>query len=82
MNKGYQRFYPNLVEVLAIAIFVAAIPHAWAAEQAGSSPTRTIQTLSGMPPVIDSNNLYSETKSDKLSFDCRETPSTRLRAQP
>ena len=62
-----QRFYANLVAVLAVAIFVAAIPLAWAAEQAGSSPTRTIQTLPGMPPVVDSNNLYSETRSDKLS---------------
>ena len=67
MNKGYPRFYPNLVAVLAVAIFVAAIPLARAAEQAGSSPTRTIQTLPGMPPVVDSNNLYSETRSDKLS---------------
>ena len=67
VNKVYQKFYPNLVAVLAVAIFVAAIPLAWAAEQAGSSPTRTIQTLPGMPPVVDSNNLYSEIRSDKLS---------------
>jgi YVTN family beta-propeller protein len=67
VTKGYQRLYPNLVAVLALAIFVAAIPLAWAAEQAGSSPARTIQTLPGMPPVVDSNNLYSETRSDKLS---------------
>jgi YVTN family beta-propeller protein len=67
VTKGYQRFYPNLAMVLAVAIFVAAIPLAWAAEQTGSSPARTIQTLPGMPPVIDSNNLYSEIKSDKLS---------------
>ena len=67
VNKGYQRFYPNLVAVLAVAFFVAAIPLAWAAEQASSSPARTIQTLAGMPPVVDSNNLYSEIRSDKLS---------------
>src|SRR5262244_950079 len=65
--NGFQRFYPNLVAVLAVAIFVAAIPLAWAAEQAGSSPARTIQTLAGMPPVVDSGNLYSEIRSDKLS---------------
>jgi len=65
--NGFQRFYPNLVAVLALAIFVAAVPLAWAAEQAGSSPARTIQTLAGMPPVIDSGNLYSEIRSDKLS---------------
>ncbi|HEX6769809.1 MAG TPA: hypothetical protein VF208_10700, partial [Candidatus Binatia bacterium] len=28
---------------------------------------RTIQTVPGMPAVIDPNNLYSETRSDKLS---------------
>jgi YVTN family beta-propeller protein len=67
VTKGYQRFYPNLVAVLAVAIFVAAIPFAWAAEQAISSATRTVQTLPGMPPVVDPNNLYSETRSDKLS---------------
>ena len=67
MTKGYQRFYPNLVAVLAVAIFVASIPFAWAAEQAISSATRTVQTLPGMPPVVDPNNLYSETRSDKLS---------------
>jgi YVTN family beta-propeller protein len=67
VTKGYQRFYPNLAMVLAVAIFVAAIPLAWAAEQTGSSPARTIQTLPGMPPVVDSGNLYSETRSDKLS---------------
>jgi YVTN family beta-propeller protein len=67
VTKGYQRFYPNLVAVLAVAIFVASIPFAWAAEQAISSATRTVQTLPGMPPVVDPNNLYSETRSDKLS---------------
>jgi YVTN family beta-propeller protein len=67
VSKGYQRFYPNLVAILAVAIFVAAIPFAWAAEQAISSATRTVQTLPGMPPVVDPNNLYSETRSDKLS---------------
>ncbi len=32
-----------------------------------SEPAPTIQTVPGMPPVIDPNNLYSETRSDKLS---------------
>jgi YVTN family beta-propeller protein len=67
VTKGYQRFYPNLVAVLALAIFVQPIPLARAAEQTGSAVARTIQTLPGMPPVVDSNNLYSETRSDKLS---------------
>jgi YVTN family beta-propeller protein len=59
--------YRNLVVALATAVLTASIPHALAAEQAGNSATRTVQTLSGMPPVVDPNNLYSETRSDKLS---------------
>lgn len=34
---------------------------------AGEVSPRTIQTVPGMPPVIDPNNLYSETRPDKLS---------------
>ena len=67
MTKRYQRLYPNLVVALALAAFAARIPFAWAAEQSGSSPSRIVQTLPGMPAVVDPNNLYSETRSDKLS---------------
>jgi YVTN family beta-propeller protein len=59
--------YRNLVVALATAVLTASIPHAFAADQAGNSATRAVQTLPGMPPVVDSNNLYSETRSDKLS---------------
>ncbi|MGH7875825.1 MAG: YncE family protein [Candidatus Binatia bacterium] len=34
---------------------------------AAESPARTIQTISGMPPVVEPNNLYSETRPSKLS---------------
>lgn len=34
---------------------------------AADSTTRSIQTVPGMPPVIDPKNLYSETRSDNLS---------------
>lgn len=34
---------------------------------AGEAFPRTIQTVPGMPPVIEPNNLYSETRPDKLS---------------
>jgi YVTN family beta-propeller protein len=67
VTKRYQRLYPNLLVALAVAAFAASIPLAWAAEQAGGSASRTVQTLPGMPPVVDPNNLYSETQSDKLS---------------
>jgi YVTN family beta-propeller protein len=67
VTKGYHRLCPNLVAVLAVAIFVAAIPAPWAAEQAVSAAPRSVQTLPGMPGVMDPNNLYSETRPDKLS---------------
>jgi YVTN family beta-propeller protein len=63
----HQRLYRNLVVALAAAVITASIPLARAAEQAGRSPERTVQTPPGMPPVVDPNNLYSETRSDKLS---------------
>ena len=34
---------------------------------AAETGQRTIQTVPGMPTVVDANNLYSETRSDKLS---------------
>lgn len=38
------------------------------AAQIGTKPAaRTIQTVPGMPPVVDPTNLYSETRPDKLS---------------
>ena len=67
MTNLHQRLYRNLVVALATAVLTASISLARAAEQAGSSPERTVQTLPGMPPVVDPNNLYSETRSDKLS---------------
>ena len=38
-----------------------------AAESSDTSLPRKIQTVTGMAPVVDPNNLYSETRSDKLS---------------
>ena len=45
------------------AAFLWSSSMATAAEPA----PRTIQTVPGMPPVIDPNNLYSETRPEKLS---------------
>jgi YVTN family beta-propeller protein len=42
-------------------------PFATGAEPGANSAPRAIQTVPGMPRVVDSNNLYSETRSDKLS---------------
>jgi YVTN family beta-propeller protein len=39
----------------------------WAGAAAAQPVTRPVETVPGMPPVPDLNNLYSETRSDKLS---------------
>jgi YVTN family beta-propeller protein len=39
----------------------------WQAQARAGEAPRTIQTVPGMPPVLDPNNLYSETRPDKLS---------------
>lgn len=51
---------------LALVIFTPflSLRTAPATESPG---TRTIQTIPGMPPVIDPNNLYSETRADKMN---------------
>ena len=50
------------------AAFILAMLCALPSRLIAAEPVaRSIQTVSGMPPVIDPNNLYSETRSDKLS---------------
>jgi YVTN family beta-propeller protein len=34
---------------------------------AAQQPARTVETVPGMPPVIDPSNLYSETRANKMS---------------
>ena len=50
---------------LLVASLVVAV--AFCAGRAGSQDTTGIQTVPGMPPVVDPRNLYSETRSDNLS---------------
>ena len=52
----------SLLSFIAVAPLSLAIP-ALAAETA----PRTVQTVAGMPAVVDPGNLYSETRSDKMS---------------
>src|SRR5437867_9000220 len=33
----------------------------------GSPAARSVETVSGMPPVLNASNLYSETRPDQLS---------------
>jgi YVTN family beta-propeller protein len=48
---------------LGLAVAAGFSPWPAAAQQGAGS----IETIPGMPPVVDRNNLYSETRSDKLS---------------
>jgi YVTN family beta-propeller protein len=55
--------------ICALALITLLVPVlvSSSAAIAADSAARTIQTVPGMPAVIDPNNLYSETRSDKLS---------------
>src|SRR4029077_17136111 len=53
----------GLVAMVALACLMADQPGSAAAQQGG----RPGETVPGMPPVVDPSNLYSETRSDKLS---------------
>src|SRR4029077_5193780 len=53
----------GLVAMVALACLMADQPGSAAAQQGG----RPIETVPGMPPVVDPSNLYSETRSEKLS---------------
>ncbi len=50
-----------------VALVFSLFSHSITAVSAAENAPRAIQTVPGMPPVIDPNNLYSETRSDKLS---------------
>jgi YVTN family beta-propeller protein len=49
--------------MLGLAVAAGFSPWPASAQQGAGS----IETVPGMPPVVDRNNLYSETRSDKLS---------------
>jgi YVTN family beta-propeller protein len=53
----------GIVIVLALSLRTSGT----AAEPAGNSALPAIKTVPGIPPVIDPNNLYSETQAGKLS---------------
>jgi YVTN family beta-propeller protein len=50
-----------------VALVFSLLCHSITAVSAAENTPRAIQTVPGMPPVLDPNNLYSETRSDKLS---------------
>ena len=55
------------ISALAFVIFIVLVLLSSLPAIAGEPAARAIQTIPGMPPVVDPNNLYSETRSDKLS---------------
>jgi YVTN family beta-propeller protein len=60
-----QRVLPALV-VLAFAS-LHAVAQAPAAPAAAPAPAAKIETIAGMPPVVDGTNLYSEATAGKVS---------------
>jgi YVTN family beta-propeller protein len=53
--------------ILTAALLLALLGVLPSTVSAGEASPRAIQTVPGMPAVIDPNNLYSETRPDKLS---------------
>jgi YVTN family beta-propeller protein len=60
-----KKLYATFALTFALLPFPAS--HTMAAESPADGIPRGIQTVPGMPPVIDPNNIYSETRPDKLS---------------
>jgi YVTN family beta-propeller protein len=60
-----KKLYATFALTFALLAFPAS--HTIAAESPADGIPRGIQTVPGMPPVIDPNNIYSETRPDKLS---------------
>ena len=59
---------------LLATLTLAAIAAAAHAADAASTAGRAIATLPGMPPVVDANNLYSETTPEHLSPAVKDDP--------
>jgi len=66
--QGYRFVYRTILDAgIVIALALSLCTSVTAAESAGNSAAGAIRTVPGMPPVIDPNNLYSETQAGKLS---------------
>jgi DNA-binding beta-propeller fold protein YncE len=57
----------TLVAGTAIVVALSLYTSAPAAEPVGNSAASPIKTVTGMPPVVDPHNVYSETQAGKLS---------------
>jgi YVTN family beta-propeller protein len=56
-----------LIPAIGVMAVLSSMSPARAAEKFANSTLPNIQTVPGMPAVVDPNNLYSETRPDKLS---------------
>jgi YVTN family beta-propeller protein len=65
VNRNSKKRQYNIIMSFAVALLFHHVKFSFAAEPAGAP--QTVQTVTGMPRVIDPNNLYSETRPDKLS---------------
>jgi YVTN family beta-propeller protein len=54
------------VRVRRPKIALLLVVSVWAGVAAAQQGARPIETIPGMPPVVDPNNLYSETRADKI----------------
>ncbi len=53
--------------VAGLLAFSAAVTLVSAASVPASAPVATVNTVRGMPPVLDATNLYSETRANQLA---------------
>jgi YVTN family beta-propeller protein len=69
MARRRKAISPSEVNVVTSHLIVAwVLFFVFAPLTHGAEPApRSVQTVPGMPPVVDGNNLYSETRPDKLS---------------
>jgi YVTN family beta-propeller protein len=53
--------------IVSAAVLIPSLPQGVSsASNSATTPTAVVGTVAGMPPVVDSGNLYSETKIDQL----------------
>ena len=67
MNLKSKSRQGGIIAACIIAVLAHSLTATFGAEAPAGSAPRSIQTIPGMPPVVDPTNLYSETRSEKLS---------------
>jgi YVTN family beta-propeller protein len=64
----------SFITVRAAALLVAGLIVSWPVAAGAQQVVRTIDTVPGMPPVVDPGNLYSETRAGNLRPDVAAAP--------